>query len=61
MVSALLTPLTRLHEKHNGNLQAMMDKFAVNSKGIEYKIKVLRLLAFPFALTLLFLRAGTLF
>ena len=41
MVSALLTPLTRLHEKHNGDLQAMMDKFAVNSKGIEYKIKVL--------------------
>ena len=41
MVSALLIPLTRLHEKHNGDLRAMMDKFAVNSKGIEYKIKVL--------------------
>jgi hypothetical protein len=43
MVSALLTPLTRLHEKHNGDrdLRAMMDKFAVNSKGIEYRIKVL--------------------
>jgi hypothetical protein len=40
MVSALLTPVTRLHEKFNGIVQAMKDKFAVNSKGIEYIIKV---------------------
>ena len=40
MVAALITPMTVLHQQHNGDLQAMKDKFAVASKGIVFKIKV---------------------
>ena len=39
-VPAMITPMTVLHQQHNGDLQAMKDKFDVASKGIVFKIKV---------------------
>ena len=45
MVAALITPMTVLHQQHNGDLQAMRDKFAVNSKGILFVIKVCCIIA----------------